>query len=150
MKTADTERSLTLTWDDLKNTVNIENSDRFVYKDTTFTMNRQLLTGQYGQYTISGVAPEGKVVKGWKVTTTPKSGSKQTQEYEGHEFTLTIPTCKSIAIEAILDATNGIQAIQNGEVKNENSQIYDLLGNKVKTPKTGRLYIQNGKKVMWR
>ena len=55
MKTADTERSLTLTWDDLKNTVNIENSDRFVYKDTTFTMNRQLLTGQYGQYTISGV-----------------------------------------------------------------------------------------------
>ena len=102
------------------------------------------------QYTISGVAPEGKVVKGWKVTTTPKSGSKQTQEYEGYEFTLTIPTCKSIAIEAILDATNGIQAIQNGEVRNENSQIYDLLGNKVKTPKTGRLYIQNGKKVMWR
>ena len=102
------------------------------------------------QYTINGVAPEGKIIKGWKVTTTPKSGSKQTQKYEGAELSLTIPTCKSVAIEAILDTTNGIQAIESGEVRNENLQIYDLLGNKVKTPKTGRIYIQNGKKVMWR
>ena len=100
------------------------------------------------QYTISGVAPEGKVIKGWKVITTPTSGSNQTKEYEGAEVSLTIPTCESLAIEAILGDITGIQSVENREVTIEDSTIYDLMGNKVKTPKAGRVYILNGKKVV--
>lgn len=59
-------------------------------------------------YTISAKAPEGKAIKGWKVITTPASGSKQTKEYEGSEFALNLATCKSVAIEAILGEETGI------------------------------------------
>jgi hypothetical protein len=56
----------------------------------------------------SAKAPEGKAIKGWKVITTPASGSKQTKEYEGSEFALNLATCKSVAIEAILGEETGI------------------------------------------
>ena len=59
-------------------------------------------------YTISAKAPEGKSIKGWKVITTPASGSKLTKEYEGSEFALNLATCKSVAIEAILGEETGI------------------------------------------
>ena len=59
-------------------------------------------------YTISAKAPEGKSIKGWKVITTPASGSKQTKEYEGSEFALNLTTCKSVSIEAILGDETGI------------------------------------------
>ena len=59
-------------------------------------------------YTISAKAPEGKAIKGWKVITTPASGSKLTKEYEGSEFALNLATCKSVAIEAILGEETGI------------------------------------------
>ena len=58
--------------------------------------------------TISAKAPEGKSIKGWKVITTPASGSKQTKEYEGSEFALNLTTCKSVSIEAILGDETGI------------------------------------------
>ena len=61
-------------------------------------------------YTISAKAPEGKAIKGWKVITTPASGSKQTKEYEGSEFALNLATCKSVAIEAILGEETGISS----------------------------------------
>ena len=102
------------------------------------------------KYTINGVAPEGKVIKGWKVTITPSSGSKQTKEYEGSEFTMTLKKCKSVSIEAVLGETNGIQTIQTPDFTHQASPLYDLLGNKVNTPKAGRIYIQNGKKTLWK
>lgn len=59
-------------------------------------------------YIIGAKAPEGKSIKGWKVITTPASGSKQTEEYEGSEFALNLTTCKSVSIEAILGDETGI------------------------------------------
>ena len=59
-------------------------------------------------YIIGAKAPEGKSIKGWKVITTPASGSKQTKEYEGSEFALNLTTCKSVSIEAILGDETGI------------------------------------------
>ena len=101
------------------------------------------------QYSISGVAPEGKI-KGWKVVTTPKSGSNQTKEYEGSELAMTLNSCKSVSIEAILGEASGIQTIDYSPLTTDHSPVYDLMGNKVKTPKAGKIYIQNGKKIYWR
>ena len=62
------------------------------------------------QITVSGIAPEGQTIKGWKVITTLTSGSKETKEYEGSELSMTMPSCKSMAIEAILGEDTGINA----------------------------------------
>ena len=43
--------------------------------------------------------------------------------------------------------TSGIQ-VNNAD--HEVSPYYDLMGRKVKTPQVGRIYIQNGKKTLWR
>jgi hypothetical protein len=108
--------------------------------DGKFFPNRQL--------TIAATAPEGLIVTGWKVVTTPTSGSKKTKRYYGEELTFNPTACKSIAIEATLGVPNAIETIENDRM--ENSTIYDLMGNKVTTPQTGRVYIQNGKKILWR
>ena len=61
------------------------------------------------QYVVAGKAPEGKVIKGWKVVTTPKSGAKVETTSEGSELKLTIDAnTKSMSIEAILDNETGI------------------------------------------
>jgi hypothetical protein len=61
------------------------------------------------QYVIAGTAPEGKVIKGWKVVATPKSGAKVETTSEGSELKLTIDAnTKSLSIEAILDNETGI------------------------------------------
>ena len=62
------------------------------------------------QITVSGIAPEGKAIKGWKVITSPENGSTQTKEYEGAELSMTMPVCKSLSIEAILGEDTGINA----------------------------------------
>ena len=55
-------------------------------------------------YTISATAPEGQIVKGWKVT---KNGQTSTVEGSKYVFTLDAST-NSLAIEALLDVGNGI------------------------------------------
>ena len=61
------------------------------------------------QYVVAGKAPEGKVIKGWKVIATPKSGAKVETTSEGSELKLTIDAnAKSMSIEAILDNETGI------------------------------------------
>lgn len=102
--------------------------------DGKFFPNRELV--------ITGTAPEGKVVTGWKL-----SGGKN-EEVAGSELTLKM-TYSSLTIEPILGDASGIQTIESPASAIEDSAIYDLLGNKVKTPQRGRIYIQNGKKIIW-
>jgi hypothetical protein len=102
------------------------------------------------QLKVSASGAGGKSVVGWKVVTTPTSGSKQTKEYEGSELDITLTPCKSVSIEALLGVGSGIQNIETAEHKMQDAEIYDLMGNKVKTPQTGKIYIQNGKKISWR
>ena len=91
--------------------------------------------------TLSGNATtEGKAVTGWKVT-----GAIE-QEYQGSELILQMPN-GNIAINPIIGEASGIEEVHKSTIKND--AIYDLLGNKVKTPQTGRIYIQNGKKITW-
>ena len=99
-----------------------------------FFPNRELV--------ITGTAPEGKVVTGWKL-----SGGKN-EEIAGSELTLNM-TSSELTIEPILGDAAGIQTIESSASTTDHSDIYDLLGNKVKTPQTGRIYIQNGKKLLW-
>ena len=103
--------------------------------DGKFFANREL--------TITGTAPEGQEVKGWKL-----SGGK-TGEVSGSQLTLNM-TSSALNIEPILGVATGIQTIQPSAVSHQASPIYDLMGNKVKAPKAGRIYIQNGKKISWR
>ena len=93
------------------------------------------------EITISGTAPEGLAVTGWKL-----SGAKN-EEVTGRELTLKM-TSSALTIEPIIGDASGIDDIRNLIVKNET--IYDLGGNKVKTPQTGKIYIVNGKKIIWR
>ena len=101
--------------------------------DGKYFANRQL--------TITGTAPEGQEVKGWKL-----SGAK-TEEVNGSELTINM-TAKALNIEPVLGISSGIKTIENNILATKD--IYDLMGNKVTTPKAGRIYIQNGKKIIWR
>jgi len=62
------------------------------------------------QITVSGIAPEGKSIKEWEVVITNAAGSTTTEKKEGAEFSMTMPTCKSLAIKAILGEGSGIDA----------------------------------------
>ena len=120
--------------------------------DITMTINGITLTGNVfdGKYyagraiNLSGTAnEEGKAVIGWKVT------GATSKEVQGSELTLTMPN-GSIAINPIIGEASGINTIQTSDINHQTSDIYDLMGRKVKTPQAGRIYIQNGKKTLWR
>ena len=92
--------------------------------------------------TLSATVTEGdKTVTGWKVT------GAVNKEVQGSELTLQMPN-GNIAIEPIVGVGSGIEEIANSQQLKANGQLYDLLGNKVQTAQNGRIYIQNGKKVV--
>ena len=92
--------------------------------------------------TLSATVTEGdKTVTGWKVT------GAVNKEVQGSELTLQMPN-GNIAIEPIIGVGSGIEEIANSQQPKAKGQLYDLLGNKVQTAQTGRIYIQNGKKVV--
>jgi len=118
--------------------------------DVTLTFNGITLTGNVfdGKYyakrtiTLSATAnEEGKTVTGWKVT------GGLNKEVQGNELTLTMPN-SSIAIMPLIGNASGIEELST--VNSQLSTLYDLLGNKVQTPQAGRIYVQNGKKIIWR
>ena len=103
--------------------------------DGKFFANRELV--------VSGTAPEGQEVKGWKLT-----GAKN-EEVTGSELTISM-TSSALTIEPVLGEATGIKNVDLSPLTTHHSPLYDLMGNKVTTPKAGRIYIQSGKKVMWR
>ena len=127
-------------------TINKENKSDVVLTFNGVQMSGNVFDGKYFKnrtITLSATAnEEGKSVIGWKVT------GAMNKEYQGSELTLNMPSSK-IAINPIVGVGSGIETIENGASRMENSQIFDLLGNKVNSPKRGQLYIQNGKKVIW-
>lgn len=69
--------------------------------DGKFFPNRQI--------TISGIAPEGKEIKGWKIIAKGANGASETVTDEGSELTITIDAnCASLTIEAVLSSETGI------------------------------------------
>lgn len=69
--------------------------------DGKFFPNRQI--------TISGIAPEGKEIKGWKIIAKGANGASETVTDEGSELNITIDAnCTSMSIEAVLSSETGI------------------------------------------
>lgn len=119
-------------------------------KDVAITVNDIKLTGNMfdgyffnnRELTISATAPEGQEVKGWKL-----SGAKN-EELQGSELALDM-TSDALTIEPIVEFTSSIEIIQHSTLHTQHSTIYDLMGNQVTTPQAGKIYIQNGKKIIW-
>ena len=92
---------------------------------------------------IGTVADESKAVTGWKVT------GAINKEIAGSELSLQMPN-GDIAISPIIGTSTDVQGIDLAEKDKTHSPLYDLQGNKVDTPQTGKIYIQNGKKAFRR
>ena len=95
------------------------------------------------QLTITGTAPEGQVVTGWRL-----SGARN-EEVNGSELTINM-TDSELAIEPVFGDATGIKTVDRTTLIAQPSPIYDLKGNRITTPKAGEIYIQNGKKISWR
>ena len=120
--------------------------------DVTLTFNGIQLTGNVfdGKYyagrtiTLSATAnEEGKMVTGWKIV----GGANK--EVQGSELTLQMPSSSTV-ITPIISNASGIEEVANSQRPTANSQLYDLLGNEVTATQKGRIYIQNGKKIVIR
>ena len=94
-------------------TVNSQgNVSNIVFNDIPLTKDD--FNGKYfatRQINITANAPGGQVINGWRVTTTPNSGNKTTRTIAGSELTMTMPACKSLAIEAIVGTDTGINTV---------------------------------------
>lgn len=88
------------------------------------------------QLTITATAPEGKTIAGWKVTTTPASGNKKTENYDGDKLVLTPASCKSMSIEAIFSIGSGISE-KKAECNDDVKAIYNLRGERQQSLSSG-------------
>ena len=133
----------------------------------TMTVNKGLDGAADGQFLFNGVKltkgifdghfiPGRKIilesgkesalnVSGWDVTADGSS-----DRYQGSRLEIDMPKCKSLSIIAVLDGT-GITDIQDN---NQNHDVYDLSGRKVRSGSTSLeglprgIYIVRGKKVI--
>ena len=99
---------------------------------------------------ISSMASGDNSIVGWRVIYNPSTDNEEIETFDGNDVTFILKNCKSATIEPIFEVGTGIQTIKETASKADNAAIYDLLGNKVTTPKAGRIYIRNGKKETWR
>lgn len=99
---------------------------------------------------ISSMASGDNSIIGWRVIYNPSTDNEEIETFDGNDVTFILKNCKSATIEPIFEVGTGIQTIKETASKADNAAIYDLLGNKVTTPKAGRIYIRNGKKETWR
>ena len=105
------------------------------------TFNGKFFNGH--TITLSGKAPEGKTIVGWKTT------GANNKQYDGETMSLMMPN-STLDISPILGDDTGIENVEISSLTSRPTSLYDLMGNKVKTPQAGKIYIKNGKKIMWR
>ena len=117
-----------ITFNDIKLSGNV--FDGKYFKNRTITLN-------------ATANEEGKTVTGWKVT------GAVSKEVQGSELTLQMPN-GAVNINPIVGIGSGIEDIELATINRQRSTIYDLQGRQVTTPQAGRVYIQNGKKIIWR
>ena len=75
--------------------------------------------------TLSGQAIDGKVITGWKIKQTASNGSSQIRKVSCEELTMTMPSCSSLAINAVVDDdTSGIgELAQQWNWQQQNGQL---------------------------
>ena len=108
---------------------------------------------------LSGNVFDGKYYAGRTITVNAQSNDEElvvtgwlltgaiTQEIQGSELTIAMPD-DSLAITPIL-TTEDIHSDIPSIKYTEDHTIYDLMGNKVNTPVSGNVYIQNRKKILF-
>ena len=95
--------------------------------------------------TISGSSlKEGYTITGWKVTTTDNSNVKKTEVIEGAEYSFLMPSCRSMAIEAVIGEDTGINSVI---MDSKNAEHYNLKGVRIKGTNSPEIIIsRQGKK----
>ena len=95
--------------------------------------------------TITGSSlKDGYAITGWKVTTTDNSNVKKTEVVEGAEYSFLMPSCRSIAIEAIIGEDTGINSVI---MDSKNAEHYNLKGVRIKGTNSPEIIIsRQGKK----
>ena len=113
------------------------------------TLNNNVFDGKFFEgrsFTVSGKVADDMEIKGWSVT------GAVTKEVEGSELTMQMANGTVNINPIIAPVIGGGSGIVEMNVNESATQhpIYDLTGRKVNTPKKGGIYIQNGKKQVWR
>ena len=95
--------------------------------------------------TITGSSlKDGYAITGWKVTTTEHSKVQKTEVVEGAEYSFLMPSCRSIAIEAIIGEATGINSVI---MDNKTAEHYNLKGVRIKGTNSPEIIIsRQGKK----
>jgi hypothetical protein len=107
--------------------------------DGKFFANRQL--------TVEASA-EGQEVKGWKVIKTNVNGTTEEQEINNPTYSVTMPLCKSLALQVLTGSSAGINIV-GAEQPNTDDGWFTLEGFKLNSqPVQKGIYIRNGKKVV--
>ncbi|MBQ6377833.1 MAG: CotH kinase family protein [Prevotella sp.] len=76
------------------------------------TFNGKFFAGR--TVTLEGHAPEGKVVVGWDLVTKSSSGI-ESRQIDGERCSFVMPTCASIAVNAILGDASAINSIEESQ-----------------------------------
>ncbi|MBQ9677156.1 MAG: CotH kinase family protein [Prevotella sp.] len=84
--------------------------------------------------TLEATPADGKQVTGWDITTTATNGTTTTSHVDGALYTFTMPTCKSLAIKAVI-GTTAINTIKQGKV--QDAQYYSIDGKSLSQPQHG-------------
>ena len=101
------------------------------FKDRRMTITGSSLKDEY-------------TITGWKVTTTDNSNVKKTEVIEGAEYSFLMPSCRSIAIEAIIGEDTGINGVI---MDSKTSEHYNLKGVRIKGTNSPEIIIsRQGKK----
>ena len=95
--------------------------------------------------TITGSSlKDGYTITGWKVTTTDNSNVQKTEVIEGAEYSFLMPSCRSMAIEAIIGEDTGINSVI---MDNKTAEHYNLKGVRIKGTNSPEIIIsRQGKK----
>ena len=90
--------------------------------------------------TITGSSlKDGYAIKGWRITTTDNSNVEKTEVIESAEYSFLMPSCRSMAIEAIIGEDTGINDIMMDN--NKTSEHYNLKGIRVNRTHSPELII---------
>lgn len=84
--------------------------------------------------TLSATVADGKTVTGWDITTTPTTGAATTKHVEGTTYSFTMPTCKSLAIKAVI-GTTAINTVKQNQT--QSTQYYSIDGKRLSQPQQG-------------
>ena len=122
--------------------------------DVTITMNNIKLSqpffdGKFYQGRWVSLSAEGgqQPVKGWKLVQKNSDGTTTEQEIDGVEYGFTMPSCQSLAIDALFE-TSGINdvTLKNDQIITDN-HWYTLDGRRLNgRPQQHGIYIHGGRK----